>query len=394
MAVSHSKVESSNVFVCKRNIFDDTKLVSTSPDISNTSTMKGSQTSVSTEYEYNLEFPVSVAKHLFCAEIAPNHPILVVITTLGHIYALDLQNIEQETKDGDLNIPCYEADTNFSIVTNAIHIKDPLLEQEKQGSLSVLLACKDGHLYYLNLYLILPKELISNRTIINIFDFRIDKNLINTVVPDIILGRVQRRDYIVDMCYLSHKIVVGVTVNSMLKVFNLHRRACILSYQLPADETGRDLYKVKAIASNPYLLRNNNKHNFLVCVYVANSLKHTEIKQFNLAFSKSEKNGTFCDFKDLSFKVDLGTDAELNEIGDFPVGDMIMHMDLNNYGLLISAFSYERIEDRIIYHRFSNELSENLLGFESVMDEVRTSTKKRKTCFNPHCSVQVLLLIL
>lgn len=367
MAVSFSTIESTSLFICKRNIY---------------STGRSGSTADASEYQYILKFPANIVKSLFCIEAAPNQPILLVITVVGNIYILNPNIIDPASEDNELNLPSLTANINLSLVASAVEVKDPVLQQQNQG-FPICLSCTDGQLYFIKLFFSYDYEQVYNNKILPLFNFRIDCGLLKSVV---------KRDYLIDMCYITHKIVVGITASNVLKVFNLHQKACILSHQLRVHNTEKDFYRVKAIASNPYTeKRKNQGHSFLVCVYVANSVYHTEVKQFDLSFSKAEKIITANDPDGLHCDLDLGTTAELTDIADFTVGDMITHMDLNNTGILVTAFSYERIEDRIVYHRFEKEIPENLVGFESVFDEVLTQTEKRKKLFNSNISPQVLL---
>ena len=388
MAVYNSKVRSASLFVCKRSIYDEHKPATT--NAKSILTSKSETKHTNREYQYTLQFPVSIARNIFCVEAKPNKPVLIVITTLGQIYTLDLDEIEENSRGNNVIHNTYiQADINSSIVTIAIDVNDEGVSYENDG-FAICLCCTNGYLYRISLFVFASSIHTYNKHIYQHFDFRISKTILNRLVPNFIY-KLQEHDSVVDACYLTHKLVITMTRSNTLRVLNLQDKETILEYsKLTVRNPEKDFYRVKALQTNPYITKSNGRINFLVCLYVANSFNHREVKLFNLSFPPSGKNGLIEEITEIPSFFNIGVDPEFTDLGEIIVEDMITHVDANNHGILITTLSYEGVEDRIVYHRFDKKTDEKLGGFESVLDEVQSRTESRRKAFMSHLDPLVI----
>lgn len=346
---------------------------------------------LNSEFDVLLQFPTKLVRDVICVEFEKGDPILFIPSSVGIVYLLKLKEMHLLLHRNDLNIPTLELDIGYTFMNQLVKSNQINTLTEKEGLL-LAASCSNATIYFLHIPQLFDE---SHRRISVSYDVRLTNGLFNSLIGNI-LPKHNEKDSLVTLQYISHKILVGVTRNNVIKVINLNRRGVILEYRLDdsenQNEKNEDLSEVclRVISSNP-LIR-NNKLNFLLGYCRINSPLHRYVKLFNLSFKISHKGRDIYKLSEVPSTEDLGVNCELSLIANYETTNLITSLDMNQFGIAVSSYDETDCNSEVHHLRFLQGKLDLSSGLFSEATEVLSFDAKRSNLLNGEISPEVMCI--
>lgn len=385
------KVVDKRLLLSKRNIYHKNRVKQFRGMASSFSNFKTPADSyASTEYDVNLQFPNKLVRDLICVEFEKGSPVLLVPSSAGAIYIIPLRDLHLVIRNNEQQFPSLELDLSHTLITQVVKSNERHPYEEKEG-LVLAANCNNAAIYFFQVPQLFDEV---NRRVNFSFDVKLTKGLIDNFLSSIITKQ-NERDSLATLQYISHRILVGVTKNNIIKVINLNKRGTVLEYKIdPAEvqaERDDDASEIclRVLPTNP-LIR-NNKINFLLAFCRLQSSVHKYVKLFNLSFNVSLKKRKIIKLDEIHTHEDLGTNCELSMIATYDTPNIITSLDLNTQGVAVSSYHDNDCNSEVHHLRFQMgkvELSNSLF---SKISEVRSFDEKRSKLLLSDIAPEVIL---
>jgi len=389
------KVVDRRVLISRRNIYHKNRI----RNLRNSSSFERYNSShdnyVNNENDVFLQFPTKIVRNIICAEFEKGEPLLFIPSANGIIYILKLKELTQITQTEEFHLPILELEIGYSYVTHLVKASErgPLIDRE---GMTLIANCNNATLHCFTVPQLFDEPY---RRISSSYEIKLGKSLFGNLLSSILVKH-NEKEALVSLEYISHKILVGVTQNNVLKVINLNRRGVVFEYKINSEETTNFIGQnddsgavcLKALHINP-LIR-NDKINFLIAFARLNSTMNRNVKLFNLSFTIYHKKQGIVQLNQIPTIEDLGINCELSSIATFNTPSQITGLDLNTHGLAVSSFDDTECNSEIHHIRFTEGKPELSACLFSDCNKISSFDDKRSKLIASEICAEVSEIIL
>jgi len=346
----------------------------------------------SNDYDMALQFPTRLIRDLICVEFEKGNPMLLVPSSIGMVYILKLKDLHLLIGREEHQVPTLDLEIGSSFIHQLVRTteKGPLMERE---GLNLAANCNNAVIHLFNIPQLFAE---TYRRISSSYEIKLGKSIFDNLLGSI-LTKHNEKDSLVTLQYISHKVLVGVTRNNVMKVINLHKRGVIFEYKLtPSDDMNERVEDssepcLRVLSSNP--LVQNDKINFLIVFAKLNSNVHRYVKLFNLSFHTTHNKRKIHRLSEVPTSVDLGSNCDLSLLATYDTTSLITSIDLNYYGLAVSSYEEAECNCEVHHIRFAQGKAELSNSLFSEVTQVLSFDDRRSNLISSSIAPEVLFFL-
>jgi len=367
------KVIDRRVLISRRNIYHKNRIRGSRSSSSFERYNSLQSDYVNHENDVYLQFPTKIVRNIICAEFEKGEPLLFIPSAVGIIYILKLKELTQIAQTEEFHLPILELEIGYSYMTQLVKASErgPFVDRE---GMTLIANCNNAVLHAFTVPQLFDEPY---RRISSSYEIKLGKSLFDNLLSSIMVKH-NEKEVLVSLEYISHKILVGVTRNNVLKVINLNRRAVAFEYKINSDDSQQDDSSgvcLKVLNTNP-LIR-NDKINFLLAFAKLNSAMNRSVKLFNLSFILNHRKQGIVQLNQIPTIEDIGVNCEVSSIATYNTPNQITGVDLNTFGLAVSSFDEAECNSEIHHIRFAEGKAEVSACLFSDCNKISSFDDKR-----------------